>query len=197
MPFHVWDHVLMCKRSESCDNLCIYCTKLYISDKKKSNYINKKLYADIDKLFPLLREGIPVAKKIQIFAHANIFVKKNGTNFGEFYYESATSPFTLWKFYLGVCCRIRFNVCEKFLLPDLVSGVSGNCRDFTACDIKNCSGMKVKKVKCIFNEDLAKFCCYFIQGLCDEVNPDFIHDVFNNYRGVDFFSSYLEFDRYE
>ena len=44
LPFHVWNHLFLCERSQHLSNMCEYCTKLYIKNKIISDHINDKLY---------------------------------------------------------------------------------------------------------------------------------------------------------
>ena len=197
--FRVWNHMFLCERSQYCTDMCLYCTKLHISNKKMSDHINKNLCVAIEQFHASIREGIVIAEKIFIFAHTNIFIEKDdpfGRNFGSLYYESIRSPFLLWKMHLDTLCRIVFNIPEKFVLPVLISSVRGTCRSFTTCTTENCPGLKSKIIRTIFYKRLVEFCLYLIRSSCKNVNPKFIYDVYRNYkRGRDFFSCFLEFDR--
>ena len=141
LSFRVWNHIFLCEKSQYCTDMCLYCTKLQISNKKISDHINKNLCVAIEQFHASLREGIVIAEKIFIFAHTNIFIEKDdpfGRNFGSLYYESISCPFLLWKMRLDTLCRIVFNISEKFVLPVLNSSVRGTCRSFTACTTENC-----------------------------------------------------------
>ena len=82
------------------------------------------------------------------------------------------------------------------MLPVLISSVRGTCWGFTACTTENCPGLKSKIIRTIFYKRLVEFCFYLICSSCKNVYPDFIYDVYRNYkRGRDFFSCFLEFDR--
>ena len=35
-----------------------------------------------------------------------------------------------------------FNIADKDVLPIILSVVKGACRDFTACSVENCPGIK-------------------------------------------------------
>lgn len=56
--------------------------------------------------FPIqVSQVIVAARRINLFAHTNIYLRKNDpfvVNFGSLYYESINSPFMFWKFYLDV-----------------------------------------------------------------------------------------------
>ena len=103
LPFRVWNHMVLCVRSQYCTDMCLCCTKLYISNKKISDHINKNLRVPIEQFLASIREGIIIAGKIFVFAHTNVFIEKDypfGRNLGSLYYESIRSPFLLWKKYL-------------------------------------------------------------------------------------------------
>ena len=117
-------------------------------------------------------------------------------NFGSLFYENMNSPFMLWKLYLNILCQIVFNVCDKSVLPVVLSGVTGDCRKYTACTSKNCPNMKLNKIKAIFFGEIVCFCETLAEFLSLSVNSQFIIDVFNTCkRGEDFFTKYLEIER--
>lgn len=130
LPFRIWHHHFLCERSQCRYDVCKYCTKLYIQNRKISDHVNEKLFVSIDQFPGQLREGMVITEKIYLFAHTNVFIKNRpfGLNFGSLYYESISSPFLLWKSYLDILCHAIFNVSYKFVLPILVSGVDLNCR---------------------------------------------------------------------
>ena len=102
LPLLVWNHVFLCERFQYCIDMCVFCTKLYVSNKKISDHINKKLYVLIEQFHPSLREGIIIAEKIYLFAHTNVFIDKDdpfgrSKNFETLYYENIRSPFLLFK----------------------------------------------------------------------------------------------------
>ena len=76
LPFRVWNHSFLCERSQYCIDICLYCTKLYISYKKISDHINKILCVPIEQFHASIMEGIVIAEKTFIFAHTNILLKK-------------------------------------------------------------------------------------------------------------------------
>ena len=95
LPFHVWNHLFLCERSQYMANMCRYCTKFYIKNKKISDHINDKLFVEINQ-FPIrLSSGVVVARRINLFVHANIAAINDlfGLNFGSLYCESISSPF--------------------------------------------------------------------------------------------------------
>ena len=74
-----------------------------------------------------------------------------------------------------------------------MSGLDGNCRDFTVCTPKNCLGLGKIKVKAILFRELVEFWEKLSEFCCENVNSDFITDVFKKYkRSEDYFSCYLD-----
>ena len=90
-----------------------------------------------------------------MFVIKNVFDRY--TNFGILFYESMNSPFMIWKLYLDILCRVVFNVCDKSVLPVILSGVTDDCRRYTACTSKNYSNMKINKIKAIFFREIVFF----------------------------------------
>ena len=56
LSFRVWNHMFLCERSQYCIDMCHYCTKSYVSNKKISDNINKKLYVPIQKFHPSIKK---------------------------------------------------------------------------------------------------------------------------------------------
>ena len=176
-------------------DMCRYCTKLCIKNRKISDHINNNLFVHINEFPDQLKQGITLVQKIPLFVHKNIVMKNGSLNFGGIYYESLSSPYLLWKFYLDVLCRIVFNVSREFIFPLLMSDLEGNCTSFTVCTSKNCLRLKKNKIKAIFFRELVKFCKKISEFCCKNVNSDFIIDVFKRYkRGEYYFSCYLDIE---
>ena len=58
--------------------------------------------------------------------------------------------------------------------------------------------MKINKIKAIFFREIVCFCKRLAEFSSLSVNPQFINDVFITYkRGEDFFTKYLEIEKYE
>ena len=165
LPFRVWNYLFLCERSQYMTNMCRYCTKLYIKNKKISDQVNNNLFVHINEFPTQLKEGIWVTQKKNLFVHSNIAAKNDlfwlkfditfkndlfGLNFGSLYHESINSHFLLWKAYLDILCRIVFSVSHRFNFLLIVSGIDANCRGFTVCSSTNCSNLKINKVKAIF-----------------------------------------------
>ena len=93
-------------------------------------------------------------KRYKFICNTNVRDKKRVfdwyTNFGILFYESMNSPFMIWKLYLDILCQVVFNVSDKFVLPVILPGVTGDCRRYTTCTSKNYSNMKMNKIKAIF-----------------------------------------------
>ena len=79
---------------------------------------------------------VTTAKDINLFVHKYVHNKKHVfgwyTNFWIFFNESMNSPFIIWKLYLDILCWVVFNLCNKFVLLVIISGVTGDCRRDTA-----------------------------------------------------------------
>ena len=72
LPFRVWNHIFLCESSQNCIDMCNFCTKSYVLNKKISENINKTLFVLIEEFHPSIRVGIVLAVKIYIFVHTNI-----------------------------------------------------------------------------------------------------------------------------
>ena len=105
-----------------------------------------------------------------------------------------SSPFLLFKMHLDTLYRIVFNISETFILLALLSSVRGGCRSFTACTSENFPGLKSRTIKAVFTK-APVFVLYLVRSSCKNVNPSFVHNVYNSYkRGRHLFSCFLEFD---
>ena len=203
LPFRVWKHLFLCVRSHNEKDMCAFRTKIYINNKKISQHINKKLFVEIDKYIPMeLQFGVAAAKDINLFVHTNVCDKKHAfdryTNFGIVFYESMNSPFIIWKLYLDILCRVVFNLRDKSVLHVILSGATGDCRRYTACASKNCSNMKLNKIKAIFFREILCFCKRLAAISSLSVNLQFINYVFITYkRDEDFFTEFIEIEKYE
>ena len=177
LSFHVLNYMFLFVGSNY--SPAMYCTRLYINNKKILDHVNKKLFLQVD-----LSNGIAVSKKIYLFAHSNIDAMSNvyGLNFGVLYYESIESPFMVWKLYLDVFCRVVFNVSYKLIYNFTVLGSDSNCREFAVCTPKNCSGMKMNKIKVVFFRELVILRIVLAEISCLDVKVDFVNYTFNNYK---------------
>ena len=190
LPFRIWNHVFLCERSQYMKDMCLDCTKLYIQNKRISNFINDELCLNISEFPCEITGGIVSANKIYLFAHTNAYCGKNdplGTNLGSLYYESIDSPFLLWKFYLDVLSRVVFNQINKHVLLMLLSDNEIHCRKFTVFNEKNCSGVRKVRIKTIFYQELVSFYKTLCEVSCSNIDPFFVTYAFKNYkREVDF-----------
>ena len=177
LSFHVLNYMFLLVGSNY--SPAMYCTRLYINNKKILDHVNKKLFLQVD-----LSNGIAVSKKIYLFAHSNIDAMSNvyGLNFGVLYYESIESPFMVWRLYLDVFCRVVFNVSYKHIYNFTVLGSDSNCREFAVCTPKNCSGMKMNKIKVVFFRELVILRIVLAEISCLDVKVDFVNYTFNNYK---------------
>ena len=141
--------------------MCLDSTKLYIQNKRISNFINDELCLNISKFPYEITRGIVSANKISLFVNTHAYCRKNHpfeTNLGSLYYETVNSPFLLWKFYLDILSCVVFNQSNKHVLLMLLSDNEIDCRKFTLCNKKNCSGMRKVRIKTIFYKELVSFC---------------------------------------
>ena len=161
LPFRVWNHLFLCERSQFNPDMCRLCTKLNVSNKKVSDYINENSYMEIDYFPTQLAEGIVSAKKIYLFAHTNLTPCREdpfAVNLGGLYYESISSSFLLWKFYFNLLDRIVFNICQCDILPLLIlKSFYGNYRIFTVCNSKNCRNLILNRIKKLFYKEMVDF----------------------------------------
>ena len=88
----------MCERSQFNPDICRFCTRLYVSNKKISDYRNNNLYVEINRFPVQPSEGIVAAKKIYLSLHTNVVGSGEdpfGVNLGGLYYESISSAFLI------------------------------------------------------------------------------------------------------
>ena len=55
LPFRVWNHMFLCERSQHCIDICNFCAKSYVLNKKLSNHVNKTLLVPIEEFHPSKR----------------------------------------------------------------------------------------------------------------------------------------------
>ena len=119
LPFRVWNHLFLCCRSQYESNMSLYCTKIYLKDKKLSASINKSLTVDRVDCFPVcISDGIIIGGHVHLFVHLSIADRQKqlpyNANFGNLFYEVINSPFMLQKLYLDTLARIVFNYFPIF-----------------------------------------------------------------------------------
>ena len=186
LPFRVCNHLFVCETSQFNSDMCRFFRKLYVSNKKISDYVNNNFYVEINRFQVQLSEGIVAAKKIYLFSHTNVVGNREdpfGVNLGGLHYESISSSFLLWKFYLDLLSRIVFNTCYRYVLPILVPNFTyGNCRKLTVCDSKNCKNLVLSKIKSKFYEEMVAFCKRIAEISCFLFNPYLVIDTFYYYR---------------
>ena len=183
--------------------MCLFCTKIYLRNKKLSRLIEKKLTFDVLKHFTSqLSYGIISGGCVNLFVHSSVIDRQKvfdeSANFGTLFYEVINSSFMLLKFYLDILARIIFNYSDKYILPALLSDFKDDCRKRTVCTPSTCFGLKKIKVKEIVFVNALKFSKELAEHSCMCVNSYYIIDVFNNYkRGVDLRNQYLTIERGE
>ena len=150
--FRVWNHLFQCCRKYE-SNMCLFCTKLYLKNKKIYNFIKSKLTINVLDYFPVqLTYGVISDGLVNLFAHSSVCDRQQlygeNTNFGTLYYEVVSSPFILRKFYLDILARIVLNPCEKYIIPALLSRLeTDDCRKVPVCVPMRCFGLKNNKIK--------------------------------------------------
>ena len=117
LPFRAWNHLFLCDRSQFESNMCLFCTKIYLRNKKLSRLIEKKLTVDVLKHFPSqLSYGVISGGCVNLFVHSSVIDRQKvfdeSANFGTIFYEVINSPFILLKFYLDILVRIVAKVAK-------------------------------------------------------------------------------------
>ena len=112
-PFCVWNHIFLCVRSQYESNMCLFCTKIYLRNKKVSRLIEKKLTGDILNYFLFsfkLSYGVKTDSHFNLFFHSSVNeIQKllaENSNFGTLFFEVINSLFLLWIFHLDVLAGI-------------------------------------------------------------------------------------------
>ena len=121
-------------------NMCLFCTKLCLKNKKVNRAITKTLKIGYLENFPaLLYCSVISTDEVNLFIHSSSQDRQKSygpNNFGTLFCEVISSPFLLWKFYLEILVRIVLNHCDKFILPALLSLFDTNeCRNSTVCNV--------------------------------------------------------------
>ena len=107
-------------------NMYLFCTKVYLRNKKIYDTIEKKLTITVLNHFPVeLSDGVITEGSINLFVHCSISDRQklygsNG-NFGTLFYEV-------------ILARLVFTCCDKHIVPALLSGIeTDECRNLTVC----------------------------------------------------------------
>ena len=179
LPFRVWSHLFLCCKSQYESNMCLFCTKIYLRNKRQSTSIEENLTVDIYIFFPVhLSYGIIYGGHVHFFVHSSIVDRQKhlayNLNFGTLFYEIINSPFMLLKFYLGILARIVFNYCDKHIMTALLSDLEDNCRKFAVCNTRTCVNMKRNRIKNIVFETALTFSKKVGGYSCRSVDPYFI-----------------------
>ena len=124
--FRVRNHVFHCCKSHYENNMCLFCTKLHLRNKKTCKLIEKKLTIDVLDFFPVeLTYDVISDEVVNLFVHSTMHDRQkrySPNNFGTLFYEVISSPFILWKFYLDVLASIVLNYYDKHIISVLLSG---------------------------------------------------------------------------
>ena len=116
-------------------NMYLFCTKVYLRNKKIYDTIEKKLTITVLNHFPVeLSDGVITEGSINLFVHGSISDRQklygsNG-NFGTLFYEV-------------ILARLVFTCCDKHIVPALLSGIeTDECRNLTVGGPMCCFGLK-------------------------------------------------------
>ena len=116
-------------------NMYLFCTKVYLRNKKIYDTIEKKLTITVLNHFPVeLSDGVITEGSINLFVHCSISDRQklygsNG-NFGTLFYEV-------------ILARLVFTCCDKHIVPALLSGIeTDECRNLTVGGPMCCFGLK-------------------------------------------------------
>ena len=116
----------MCERSQFNPDMCRFCTKLRVSKKKISDYINSNLYVEIHRFPMQLSEEMVAAEKIYLFSHTNVVGCREdpfGVNLGGLCYESISSHFCfgnfIWFCSLGLYLTPATGMFYRYLFQTL------------------------------------------------------------------------------
>ena len=142
--------MFFCCRSQYESNRYLFCSKVYLRNKKIVTHLKKKTIKVLVYFSVELSFGVKTDGSINLFVHCSISdrQKLNGSNdnFGTLFYEVISCPFNLWKFFLDILARIVFNDCGKYIVPALLPGIeTEECRNFTVCSPMYCFGLKKDK----------------------------------------------------
>ena len=78
LPFRVWNHMSFCSRSYYSSDICLLCTRVNISHRAVSNYIDQKLFVPITHFHPSIREGIVMMEKKNFFVYYHGALERHG-----------------------------------------------------------------------------------------------------------------------
>ena len=114
LPFRVWSHMWCCCISQYDRDICQFCTKLQIKDRKVHRFISKKLFIDTRKLFPDdIFLTVTYNSEILLFVHVNFGPDRKRPysehTFSSLHYEVISSAFMIFKLYLDIVGRIILN----------------------------------------------------------------------------------------
>ena len=189
-PFSCLEPCFFCCRSQHESNVCLFCTKFCLNNRKVNLAITKTLKISCFENFPtLLYCDVLSSDEINFSVHSSSKGRKKSHCPNDFC-EVISSPLTLWKFYLDIQARILLNCCDNFILPILLSGLGTDESINFVSDSK-----KIRETISLHAVKLSKRLAVYS---CLTVNSDFIIKVFDTYKqGVDFLNSYFSIDLYQ
>ena len=202
LPFRVWFHFWCCCRSQFNPDICQFCAKLRIKDRKVVNFINKRLVLDVRKLFPPdLYYTTACNSDVSLFVHVQFGPDRQRSysknNYRALYYEVTSSPFLIFENYVDIMGNIILNHCDKIILPELFKGENEfQCRDCTVCLPKNYFPPKWQKIRQFVYLSAFKLIKRLVVATCQTVNW---HPIINCYETYTlwkhYHNPYLTIDR--
>lgn len=93
---------------------------------------------------------------------------------GTLFYEFINYLFLLWKFYLDTLAKIVLNVCDKIILPMLLSDIETDCQKYTVCTPMNCTPLRTDQIKFILFKEVVNLTQRLAQISSIFVNPYYI-----------------------
>lgn len=93
---------------------------------------------------------------------------------GTLFYEFINYLFLLQKFYLDTLAKIVLNVCDKIILPMLLSDIETDCQKYTVCTPTNCTPLRTDQIKFILFKEAVNLTQRLAQISSIFVNPYYI-----------------------
>lgn len=74
MPFHIWNSTFLCCRSQYESNMCLFCTKIYLKNKRICKLIEKCLTVNVLDYFPVhFSYGVIISGgSVNLFVHFSV-----------------------------------------------------------------------------------------------------------------------------
>lgn len=93
---------------------------------------------------------------------------------GTLFYEFINYLFLNQKFYLDTLAKIVLNVCDKTILPMLLSDIETDCQKYTVCTPMNCTPFRTDQIKFILFKEAVNLTQRLAQISSIFVNPYYI-----------------------